>query len=186
MRTLLFSFLFSTLLLIGCADKPTSSIESDNHSYQLIKLPPKAGLSVENIYTVTKTIKGKVGGLIKLKKSYVAADGHTVKIDVKLKVKKNSFSGNVKITLTVDDEFAAVKFSPIMNFKKPAELNLLFEGIDLEELNLTSGDYDFVFIDDNGNTELVGYKAIHVIESKGKIWVTNAKLNHFSRYAFSR
>jgi hypothetical protein len=88
MKTLLLSFLFSTLLLIGCADKPTSSIESDNHSYQLIKLPPKAGLSVENISTVTKTIKGNVGGTIKLKKSYVAADGHNVKIDVNFKVKK--------------------------------------------------------------------------------------------------
>jgi hypothetical protein len=73
-----------------------------------------------------------------------------------------------------------------MDFNKPAELSLSFEGIDLEELNLTSADYDFVFIDDNGDTEVVGYNAIHVNESQGKIWVTKAKINHFSRYAFTR
>ena len=186
MKTLLFSFLFSTLLLIGCADKPTSPIESDNHSYQLIKLPPKAGLSVETIFSKTKRIDGKRGGEIRLDESYVAADGHTVEIHAKLKVKRNSYRGHVDITLTIDDEFAAASFSPYMVFNKPVELDLKFVGIDLEHLNLIEGDYDFVFIDDNGDIEIIQYNGLHVIELQGKIWVTKANLNHFSRYAFSR
>jgi len=185
MKTALFSCLLSAVLLLGCADTSNTPVESDSHSYQLIKLPPKAGLSVETIFSTTKRIDGKRGGEIKIKKSYIAEDGHTVKIDAKLKVKKNSYEGNVDITFTIDDEFAAASFSPHMVFNKPLELDLKFEGIDLELLNLTQGDYDFVFIDDNGDIEITQYNGLHVNESKGKIWVTKANLNHFSRYGFT-
>ncbi len=108
MKALLTAAFFSALLFNGRADTSISSFESDNHSYQLIKLPPKAGLSVENTFSKTKTINGDEGGTIKLKESYVAEDGHTVKIDVKFKVKKHSFEGNVDITMTVDD------FTPLL------------------------------------------------------------------------
>jgi hypothetical protein len=182
--------LLATLLLFACGDNSISPIETDNHSYQLIKLPPKAGLSIENTFSVTKRINGKKGGSIKLKESYTAPDGHKVKIDVDLKIKKNSFSGNVDITMTVDDVYAAVSFSPHMVFNKPVELKVKFEGINLEELDLTNGDYDFVYIDDEGNIEPVQHDRIDVDENKGKIKFHGrkgkAKLNHFSRYAFIR
>jgi len=184
MKITLTILLLFALFLLGCADAPLSPVKNDNHSYQLIKLPPKSGLSVETIFSKTKTIDGKRGGRIKIDESYVAEDGHTVNIYAKLRVKRNSFEGNVDITITVDDELAAVSFSPAMVFDKPVELSLNFDGLDLEGLNLTSGDYNFVFIDNDGNTEVVAYNAIHVNESQGKIWVTKAKLPHFSRYAF--
>jgi hypothetical protein len=186
MKNTLFSFLFSAAILISCSDSQVSPIESDSHSYSLIKLPKKSGMSVETIFSKTKRIDGKRGGEIRLDESYVAADGHTVEIHAKLKVKKNSYRGHVDITLTIDDEFAAASFSPHMVFNKPLELDLKFEGIDLEQLNLIEGDYDFVFIDDNGDIEIIQYNGLHVIESQGKIWVTKANLNHFSRYAFAR
>ena len=181
MKTTLLLFAF---FLLGCADTPNSPVKNDDHSYQFIKLPKKSGMYVETIFSKTKTIDGDEGGQIIIRKSYVAEDGHTVKIYAKLKVKVDSFDGEVSITLTVDDEFAAVSFSPAMDFDKPVELSLRFEGIDLEGLNFTTGDYDFVFIDDQGNTEVVGYNAIRVDESQGKISVIRAKLHHFSRYAF--
>ena len=186
MKNTLFSLLFSAAFLIGCSDSQVSPIESDSHSYSLIKLPKKSGMSVETIFSKTKRIDGKRGGEIRLDESYVAEDGHTVEIHAKLKVKRNSYRGRVDITLTIDDKFAAASFSPHMVFNKPSELDLKFEGIDLEQLNLIEGDYDFVFIDDNGNIETIQYNGLHVIESQGKIWVTKANLNHFSRYAFSR
>ena len=150
MRKLLILSLFSFLLFFGC-DQETdinSPGNIDNQSYQLIKLPPKAGLSVENTFSVTKRIDGKRGGEIKLHKQYVSTNGQTVKIDAKLKIKRHSFSGHVDITLTVDDDYAAVSFFPEMIFSKPAELDLKFEGLDLESLNLVTGEYDFVFIGD--------------------------------------
>jgi len=184
MKIIFTSLLLFTLFLLGCADTPISPVTNDNHSYQMLKLPKKSGMSVETIFSVTKTIDGGIGGIIRLDESYVAEDGHTVYIDVKLLVKKDSFNGIVDFTITADDEFAAASFSPAMVFDIPVELDLKFEGLDLEELDLEEGDYDFLFIDDDGNTEIVAYNAIHVNEDQGKIWITKADLPHFSRYGF--
>ena len=151
---------------------------------QLIKLPPRSGLSVENTFSLTETIDGDKGGTMELNEEYYKENGDKVKIKAKLKIKKHSFEGTVDITLTVDDIYAAISFTPEMVFEKPLELDLKFEGIDLAPLGLTTGTYDFVFIDDHGNIELVAYNGLHVDEEKGKIWVNKAKLNHFSRYGF--
>ena len=181
MKIILTTLLLFAFFFLGCADTPISPVKNDDHAYQFIKLPKKSGMSVETIFSVIETINGEVGGTIWLNESYVAADGHTVYIDIKLKVKPDSFTGNVDFTITADDEFAAVQFSPAMVFNKPVELDMKFEGIDL---NFTAGDYDFVFIDDDGNIEVVTFNAIHVKESQGKISVIKAKLHHFSRYGF--
>jgi hypothetical protein len=188
MKKLIALIIFSFLLPLGCNEESdvSSSIQEGNRPYQLIKLPPKAGLSVETTFSTTETIDGADGGDLKIKESYVATNGETVKIDAKLKIKKNSFNGIVDITMTIDDQYAAVSFTPQMVFSDPAELNLKFEGIDLDSLNVVTGDYDFVYIDDYGNIELVAYNAIHVNESKTKIWVNKADINHFSRYGWIR
>ena len=185
MKSLISLAILAALLIVSCTDTPLAPIKSDNQSVQLIKLPPKAGLSVENECFVTKTINGDEGGTLKIKKSYVALDGHTVKIDVKYKIKKNSFSGEATITMTVDDDYAAVRFTPHMVFTKPTELDVKFEGIDLKELELRSGNYDFVYVDVQYVEEL-DYNIVRVQERQGKISVKKAKLNHFSRYAFTR
>ena len=184
MKIILTTLLLFAFFFLGCADTPISPVKNDDHAYQFIKLPKKSGMSVETIFSVIETINGEVGGTIWLNESYVAADGHTVYIDIKLKVKRDSFDGNVDFTITADDEFAAADFSPAMVFNKPLELDLKFEGLNLDSLNLTTGDYDFAFIDNDGNIEIMAYNAIHINESQGKIWVTKADLPHFSRYGF--
>jgi len=88
--------------------------------------------------------------------------------------------------MTVDDEFAAVSFTPAMVFSIPAELDLKFEGIDLAKLNAVTGDYEFVYISDAWVIEPVTYNVMNVDESKGKIWVNKADINHFSRYGWIR
>jgi hypothetical protein len=186
MKSLINLTIIAAFLIVSCKDTPLAPIKSDNQSVQLIKLPPKAGLSVESEFFVTKTINGDRGGTIKLKESYVAADGHTVKIDVKLRIKKNSFSGETNITMWVDDNYAAVWFNPHMIFNKPTELDVKFEGIEFDELKLTNAKYDFVFINDNDSIEEIDHNGVKVKESEGKISVKKAKLNHFSRYAFTR
>jgi hypothetical protein len=186
MKSLISLAILAALLIVSCTDTPLAPIKSDNKSVQLIKLPPKAGLHVENDCFVTKTINGDQGGTLKIKESYVAIDGHTVKIDVKLKIKKNSFSGEATITMWVDDNNAAVWFTPHMVFNKPTELDVKFEGIEFNELKLTNGNYDFVFINDNDSIEEIDHNGVKVKENKGKISVKKANLNHFSRYAFSR
>ena len=184
MKIILTTLLLVTLFLVGCTDTPISPVKSENHSYQLIKLPKKSNLAVENSYSVTQTIDGAQGGIVRLDESYVAQDGHTVYIDVKLTISHDAFPGVVDITITADDDYAAVQFSPEMTFDIPLQLDLTFIGLDLDSLNLTTGDYDFVFIDEEGNIETIGYNAIHVTEDQGKLWVTHADIPHFSRYGF--
>ena len=194
MKHALFSFLLllAAVLLLGCGDTSISPVESDSHSYklnkhsyELIKLPPKSS-PFPIIFSKTKLIDGDIGGTIKIKASYVATDGHTVEIEGKLEVPENAFIGKVYITFTIDNEFAAASFSPELIFVTPVELDLKFEGLHLEKPNLTKGDYDFIFVNDNGNIEFVQYDGLYVDESKGKIRVDEAKLHHFSRYGFTR
>jgi hypothetical protein len=184
MKFTLNTLLLLAIFLLGCADIPVSPVKKSDHSYQMIKLPKKSALSVETIFSVTQTIDGDVGGIVRLSESYIAEDGHAVVIDIKLNIKHESFDGIVDFTITADDEYAAVVFSPSMVFNKPVELDLKFEGLELDSLCFTTGDYDFAFIDDQGNIDIIAYNAIHVNENQGKIWVTKADVPHFSRYGF--
>lgn len=190
MKSTFLTILVTAALLVGCTDSPLSPPDSpqgqDNHSYKLIKLPPKSGFSVETTFSVSELIDGEKGGDIKIKEEYIAADGHKVKIEGKLHIKKDAFVGTQLITFKIDDEFAAAEFSPGMTFDVPLELDLKFEGMDLSALALEEGDYDFVYIGDDGHIETIQNNGLHVKEDKGKIWVNKAELNHFSRYAFSR
>ena len=187
MKSLTFLAFLAALLIVSCTDTAIVPVKSDNQPVQLIKLPPKADLSVENSYSVSKTINGEDGGRLIINESYVAADGHTVNIFVKCKIKKNSFPGEENITMTVCDDIAGVEFSPHMVFSNALELDVWFQGINLNALDSYYGDYDFVYIDDNGNVDTeIDYNAIQAQESQGIIFVEKAKLNHFSRYAFAR
>jgi len=164
--------MLTALFFGGCADTPVSPIQNnDDLSYQLFKLPKKSSRSVGSIFKVTKKIDGEIGEQIILDESYVAAEENTVYVYAKLTEKENSYQGYAETTLTLDDDVAASSFTPPMVINVPFELRLTFEGLDPEGLNLTTGDYNFVFIDDNGNIEMVTFDAIHIDESRDKIWV---------------
>ena len=97
MKTALFSFLFSALLLLGCngetpiqPDIPDEPDETDILIYEEIQIPTKpAGTPT---FTATETIDGSKGGQININEHYVTEDGDTVTIIVKLKAKKDCFS----------------------------------------------------------------------------------------------
>jgi hypothetical protein len=193
MKTSLLSFLLSALLLLGCNDTPIQPDvpegpeepeELEIETFELIQIPTKpAGTPT---FTSTETIDGSKGGQININEHYVTEDGDTITIIVKLKVKEDCFSGNREITVTVDDVYTAVRLTPPMVFDKPVELDVKYKGLYPDQLNLTSGNYDFLYIDDNGNTETVPSDGVKVKAEIGEISVKNAKLSHFSRYAFIR
>jgi len=191
MKTALFSFLFSALLLLGCngetpiqPDIPDELDETEILIYEEIQIPTKpAGTPT---FTATETIDGSKGGYVKIKESYITEDDDTVLIDVKLKIKKDCFSGNADITMTMDDIYTAVSFSPDMVFENPVELDVKYKGLDPDQLNFPSGEYEFLYIDDDGNTETVPSYGVNVNAELGEISVKKAKLSHFSRYAFGR
>ena len=187
MKITLFFFLLATIFLLGCNETPIQPTEDDTmggQSYEILQIPPSrdGGSSI----SVTETIDGSKGGQINIHEHYISIDGDTVKVDVKLKINKNCFAGNVDITMTVDDVYTAVQFSPKMVFDEPLELDFMYKGLDTDQLNLTSGNYEFLYIADNGETETILSDGVVVKEQNGEISVKNAMLGHFSRFAFAR
>jgi hypothetical protein len=187
MKTVLFSFLLSVLLLLGCNETPIQPEEpkvQENVTYELIQIPPRPAGGPS--FSAAETIDGSKGGFIKIKESYITEYGDIVEIDVKLKIEKDCFSGIVDITMTVDDVYTAVKFTPKMVFNKPIDLDVKYRGLDPDQLILTSSNYDFLYIDDNGDTETIPTNGVVVNAELGEIFVKKAKLSHFSRYVFIR
>ena len=190
MKTTLFSIFLSALLLLGCNEAPVQPEESGDpvvqpgEPYELIQMPARAGGGPS--ITRTESIDGSEGGHVKFVENYITVDGDTVVVDVHLHAHKNSFSGIVDITVTVDDVYAAVKLTPPMIFNDHIDLDLKYQGLDPAQLNLPSGEYEFLFLDDNGNTETVPSHGVVVNAELGEISVKKAKLSHFSRYVFMK
>jgi hypothetical protein len=186
MKFAIFSLFLSAVLLLGCTDSPISPTEPDNQSYQLIKLPPKSGMSVETVYSKTELIDGQTGGDIRIKEYYFTDNHQIVKIDAKLTIPKNAFTGSVNITMAIDDEYAAVSFGPSMVFDQPLEFDLKINGLDSSVLTSSSGSYKFIYVADNGSTEDVANDGVDLDDMLKGLTVHNAQINHFSRYAFTR
>jgi hypothetical protein len=101
-----------------------------------------------------------------------------------LRIPKGAFQGTEIITMTVNDEYAAIHFYPEMVFFKNLKFFQSFEGLDLE--NYQTGKLDFVFITDDGTLELIKKNGVQVVFPQGIVRVQNAKLPHFSRYGWIR
>lgn len=194
---------FLLLHLIGCSDYTEFPVESisnnkvlEKHSvisdapdcrmpeYQLVPLPPKAPEWQGITLSANAVIFGEVGGEIELDTFYVAVDGRAINILASLVIPRGAFKGTRKITITVDDEFAAIHFYPAMTFEKPLMLTQVFSGLNLKSRH--TGTIDFAFIDDNGSIECIRNNGIQVIVPQGLVRVLSARISHFSRYGWTR
>jgi hypothetical protein len=84
----------------------------------------------------------------------------------------------------VDKKYAQVHFYPSMVFDDTLKLFQSFEGIHLE--NYQTGTIDFVYINDDGSTELIKKNGVQIIVPQGIVRALNAKLIHFSRFGWVR
>ena len=130
----------------------------------------------------TQTIDGNKGGVIDFTLDY---DGG-VSVHVKLKFPKKSFKGKQEITVVPNPSDLSIQFFPGMQFNKKLSLDYEISGLDLSFLNTTKHmtKISFGFIADDGSIELIKNNGIKVDTKKDKIQVKNARLEHFSRYAF--
>ena len=194
MKNILTILLVAIILLWGCDTSSDLSINSseDNFSkssislnpYGLIPLPNKSPLWADSIFTMSQVIDGSVGGRMIMGKYYIAEDGDSLIIKVDLRIPEGAFQGTETITMTVDNEYAAIHFSPKMVFAETLKLFQSFEGLHLE--NYPAGTLDFVFISDGGSIELIKKNGVQVVVPQGIVRVQNAKLLHFSRYGWVR
>ncbi len=183
--TYLISFLF--LISFGCKES-INEVNSFQKIIQrsLIPLPLTAAISITPSYSVTDSIDGGLGGIIVINHGYLPNSGDSVIVSAVLKIPKGAFEGTKGITLTLDNHYATVYFDPHMTFNIPLNLNLTFKGLDLKGLNIDPDNIDFSYIDSDGNITHVDYNTLNVNMSAGLISMTGGKIDHFSRYGFSR
>ncbi|MFZ1281356.1 MAG: hypothetical protein WAR59_10995 [Ignavibacteriaceae bacterium] len=171
-------------LMFGCSPdadvlSPDDSIKS---TLQLIKLPAmKSDLSIEANLTRSKYINGTYGGTFTESFEFQSTNG-IVSIVSQLVFPANSFSGGKTITQTFDTETASLEFGPAMLFNVPVRYTLTVSGLDLTGINPET--LNFVYVAQDGSITGVVHEGITMNVATGTLKVTNAQLNHFSRYGF--
>ena len=89
--------------------------------------------------------------------------------------------------MIVDAGDASVRFYPETIFNRDVRLDLVFTGLDLQNMGFTtSGNANFVYFNNNGTTEAIANDGSTVNISQSVLSVQNAKLYHFSRYGWVR
>jgi hypothetical protein len=194
MKTISTILLVAIVLLFGCDTSSDLSVNSSENNfakssislprYEQIPLPNKSPLWADSIFTMSQIIDGSVGGRMIIEKYYIAEDGDSVIIKADLRIPAKAFKGTETITMTIDDNYAAVHFYPEMVFADTLRLFQSFEGLHLE--NYDSKTIDFVFVRDNGSIEIIKKNGIQIVVPQGIVRVQNAKLLHFSRYGWIR
>ena len=130
--------ILAIFILAGCAKEnsimgPQSSQTQSKSQWIIIN--QSSSLSVENTYSVSKSIDGKDGGSINLAKIF-KDDGKWGSLSANLTIPKNAFKGILVISYTVNTETASIDFSPNnISFKKNLSLDLIFTGLDISNYN---------------------------------------------------
>lgn len=178
---------FLSFFFFSCEQHENALITTENDEIVT------ANLSIPQVYvsdkglTISQTIDGKSGGSISFDSSFVNNEGDTIKICVKLTILPNSFVGLKAIQMIPNVEEGSIQFFPEMVFDKKLQLDLSYTGLDLANLGYNqNSQIDFVYQADNGNVEFLSNNGCKVIWNQSKIFVQNALLQHFSRYAFVR
>ena len=186
MKKFLTLSMLSILFFFGC-NQDSEIIapveEPSNQEYTLISLPaPTGGLSIETIYSFSMEISGDSGGTFFNYFSYAGGQYGEVWVVSSLVFPANSFSGYEDITKTYNTDFATMEYGPSMSFNEPVLCNLLYYGLDLTGINPET--VRFVYIRNDGTIEDCEYETLTVNVASGLLYVTNAQINHFSRYGF--
>ena len=189
MKLVLSSLFIVILFLMGCESNTDLSTNLSTNGIEslpppLISLPGKSAAYQDSVFSVSATINGSAGGTLILDKYYISNTGGTVTIYARLDIPANAFSGTQVITMTVDQYYAALQFTPALTFSQTLLLDQEFEGINLTGIPV--GNIDFAFVRLNNTIERLEKETKTVIPLGGILSVENAQLRHFSRYGWVR
>jgi hypothetical protein len=186
MKKILVLLALAGIIFPGCTDVKLNNVsQSDKGSYSLIPVPGKTGLNSETAFSTTSVIDGAVGGTMAMDQTYTGDNGQQVVLSVYLAIPPGAFTGVKTITLTADDQFAALKCEPAMVFNQSLRLDFSYTGLTLNSSNVHNGRTGFYFVPDSGVLEEVENTGVVVNLSQGVVKVNNAKINHFSRYGWA-
>ena len=185
MKKILTLLAIAGLIFQGCTDiKLNNVIPTEKGTFSLIPVPGRTGLSSETAFSTTSIIDGSIGGTMTMDKSYMGDNGKLVTLSLTMTIPPGAFSGVQTITLTADDQYAALICSPAMVFDQSLSLDFSYTGLTLNNTNLVNGKQGFYFISDSGYLEIIDNKGMTINKKKGTVVVSTAKINHFSRYGW--
>ena len=186
MKKILMLIALAGIIFAGCTDLKLNNVsQPEKGAYKLIPIPGKTELSSETVYTTTSIVDGSVGDTMTINASYMGDNGKLVTLNLSMIIPAGAFSDVRTITLTTDDQYAAVSCTPAMVFDKSLILNYSYTGLNIKSLNLPKAKNGFYFIPDSGDLVAVGSISFLIDKSSGTLSVTGAQINHFSRYGWS-
>jgi hypothetical protein len=185
MKKLLTLGLLLFLVFFGCNRESDITSPIGNNSIQephwLVSLPSN-GLGVETVTSASKYCDGSKDNQIYIDAHIPGGQYGEVHVQSTLVIKKNSFSGFLTISTSIDDENLTTTFGPSYVFNQPLEYTLQLTGVDLTGINPNT--VDFVYQAANGSIYPCEHDQIEFDFNNGRIKVQKAKIPHFSRYGF--
>jgi len=182
MKNILTLSVFSFLLFFGCNENLDNTIVSTQAN-----LEKQPITQTGSQFYASELIDGENGGWLVLSEYYTNSRGEVITLYARVRILPGSYVGTQNIKMILNTEDVSIQLFPEMTFARDVKLDLWYKGVDLIDLGYTtSGDVDFVYFGKNGNVELIENTKSKVDLSKNKIYVTNAKIQHFSRYGWIR
>ncbi len=186
MKKILVLMLFAGIVFTGCTDVKINNVSPPTKgTYSLIPIPEKTGLYSEADFTTTSTIDGATGGTMTMNQSYWGNNGHLVTISLSMIIPPGAFSGVKTITLTADDQYAALICTPAMVFDLNLTLNFSYTGLSLNRQSISHYRQGFYFMPNSGVPDEVNNSGVEINRLLGKVKVIDAKISHFSRYGWA-
>lgn len=160
---------------------PTELLSKNkNNSFELNIVQPKV---TKIKYSQTLTINGDKGGKVYLMHKWKNDDGGISQLYAILDIPRDAFDGDLTFEIIFDLENYLVELYPSpYSFDKPVLLSLMFQHIDLSDLNVDN--FAFQYLD--GENEDILYKNAFANLAQGTITIIGAELHHFSRYGWTR
>ena len=184
-KNFVFVLLLSGLGFWGCSDSLVTEPQNEI-AVEKTNETNLAKFSFPSELSVTKRINGEKGGIIPLVGIYKTKDEKIITTIATLTIPRGAFGGTKEISITTDKSDPVLSFSPEIKFNEPLKLNLTFLGFDLKALGLDQTNTRFNYISNDGRTEAVLNDGIDVEASRGFLSVKRARIEHFSRFGFTR
>jgi hypothetical protein len=180
MKKLLTVISLLVLISFGCSEQSSVVSPQLESSRSWIELPATNN-SLQKVYTFDETIKGRRGGdLSFLVNNLWNNNGYTV--TGYLLVPRRAFSGTETITANVDDQYTAVDFEPSpFEFDKSLNFSVVYLGVEFD----SNDDIEFGYMSSTGFVP-VEYDQLIIDHRRGMLGVIGAKIDHFSRFGFTR
>ncbi|PJA95651.1 MAG: hypothetical protein CO129_10680 [Ignavibacteriales bacterium CG_4_9_14_3_um_filter_34_10] len=181
MKRVLLSSFFLFLLISACTDNSYISnpeTQGAKSWLQIQKISPDQ--SLEKKYSYSAEIDGAVGGVLEFSK-----EKKKFSFDGTLTVPAGAYVGVQNIEATVNTKRAYIDFEPSpFEFEVSAVLNFDIQGIRISKKD--ADDIQFGYFDSNNNFVPVQYDEVVVDPENGLLSIHGAKINHFSRYGWTR